>query len=296
MSKRTEASPSRTFLKDQGESSAIFGYTNYRDFLASLFQELKGRDPGYSYNQFAEDLGFPPTNAIWMVLTGRRKISPMAMKRLIEALGLKNLQRRFFVALVKHNNASRLSEREAQLAEMLKIKAEALDAQGGNKEGLEYFSEWYFPVIREMVALPSFQADPNWIAQNLHMKILPKQAEYALELLQQLNLIRWDVRLKRFVQTSGTIDLSGDLLSFAAIRYHEKACDMAREAITRVPAKERDFNTTTLRLTPDKVQQLRKILAEFRSQLLAMESQDPEGAAQIYQINTQLFPITKKEE
>ncbi len=282
-------------LRKYSEGLALFRFTTYREYLEDLYKFKKDADAAYSYSQFAEDLGFPAGNGLWLVITGRRKLSPMATKRIIEALQLKNEHRRFFLALVKHNNASRLGERERYLSDMLAIKREMLqEERDAGQDVLEYFSEWYYPIIRELVGLDHFQSDPQWIAQTLFTKILPKQAEHALALLERLELIRYDAERGRHVQTGGQVKLTGDLQAHAIVRYHEKMCDLAREAITRVPAKERDFNTLTLRLTEAKAKKVQALLLDLCKIMFEMESGENDADAAIYQINTQIFPLMKK--
>lgn len=276
------------------DGEELFRFASYREYLAQLYQELKTLDPSYSYNQFAEDLGFPPGNGVWLIITGRRKLSPMASKRIIEAMEWRLAHRRFFIALVKHNNASRLNDRDRYLQEMLAIKAEISPDTGESSDVLTYFSEWYYPIIRELVGLQNFQSDPHWIAQKLFTKILPKQAEQALALLERLQLIRYDEVKGRHVQTGGQIKLGGDVRAHALVRYHEKMCDLAREAITRVPAEERDFNTLTLRLTEAKAQKVQSLLLDICKLVFEMESDEADPEAKVYQINTQIFPLIKK--
>ena len=147
-----------------------------------------------------------------------------------------------------------------------------------------------------MVGLPHFNSDPNWIAQHLLLKILPKQAESSLKLLERLNLIRFDEQKQRHVQVGGQVRLTGDVRAHALTRYHEKMCDLAHEAITRVGADQRDFNTLTLRLNEAKAEKIKGLLLDICKIMFEMESPEGEAGTSIYQINTQFFPIVKKGE
>ncbi len=278
-------------FKAEASGFRLFDHTQYCDYLAELFQAIKDQHRSYSYSQFAEDLGFPRSNVIWMVITGRRRLSPTATERVLQSLKFKLASRRYFLSMVKHNNASKPRERDRWLSEMIDIKSSAM-RDYEDRHRLEYFSQWYYPVIREMVGLKEFRSDPHWIAEQLFMKLMPKQAEHALELLERLQLIRWDEGAKRHVQTGGQIRPTRTVGPLAAVRYHEKMCDIAKESVTRVPAKLRDLNTLTVRLSAEKAAQVQAKLREACELAFALEessqADDDDG---IYQINTQIFSL-----
>lgn len=236
-------------------------------------------------------MGFPKTNALWLVISGRRKLSPKTTERILKALGFKNTHRRYFLALVHHNNASKASEREKYLQEMLDIKSQSIP-QHEDKEKLEYFSQWYYPVIREMVGTTWFQSDPQWIADQLYMKIMPKQAAYALELLEKLGLISWDETLSRHVLTGGQVHPTRQVGPIASIRYHEKMCEIARDSVTRVPASLRDLNALTVRLKPSDVELIKTRIIELCQDIFQMEENSKGSEDElVYQLNMQVFPL-----
>ena len=291
---KTKANVSRsaaTFFKAESSGFRIFDHTQYCDYLGELYQSIKESEPTYSYFQFANDLGFPKTNVIWLVITGRRRLSPSATDRVIQALKLKHARRRYFQTMVKHNNANKTGERDRLLSEMIDIKASVIQ-EGDDRHRLEYFSQWYYPVIREMVGLEDFRSDPQWIAEQLFMKVMPKQAQHALELLERLDLIRWDEQAGRHVQTVGQIRPTRAVGSIAAVRYHEKMCEIAKESVTRVPAKFRDLNALTVRLKEEDADLLRKKLLEVCELAFQLESSAKDSDSDnIYQINTQIFSL-----
>ncbi|MFW7379824.1 MAG: TIGR02147 family protein [Oligoflexus sp.] len=278
-------------LQKEADSHRIFDFVQYTDYLAAIYAELKNQLSSYSYLQFAEDLGFPRSNALWLIISGRRKLSPKAAERILKSIPLKSMQRRYFLAMVRHNNANQGREREKFLQDLIEIKAQVIPDHE-DRERLEYFSEWYYPVIREMVGTTWFQSDPQWIAEQLFMKIMPKQAGYALDLLERLNLISWDVSKGRHVLTGGQVHPTREVGPIAAIRYHEKMCEIARDSVTRVPSSLRDLNALTVRLKPEDAARVKARLIELCHEVFAMEaaSQGSEDE-NVYQVNMQLFPL-----
>lgn len=277
-------------VKELASDLRVTDYLSYRDYLGDLYNELKKGDGGYSYARFAEDLGFSATNVIWLVITGRRKLTKTTAARIVTALGLKNHERRFFLALVRHNNARSHDERERIFAEMVEIKRQGL-ASDASRNILEYYSEWYHPVLREMTALPDFSLDPAWVNGRMFEPLLPRQIERSFELLQSLGLVKRDG--DRYVHSGNQVRMTDDVSAVAGTRYHQKMLEMAKQSLTRTPAKERDYNALTVCVSRDVAMKIRDLMHALCRQIMDMEAQSDE-TGEIYQANVMLFPLTKK--
>jgi uncharacterized protein (TIGR02147 family) len=286
-------SKARTLFQHEPQTLRLFDYSHYRDYLAAVYQDIKKVYPSYSYSQFAEDLGFSYSNVVWLIINGRRKMSQKAADRILNHIKFTGPHRRYFLALMQHNNASQPQAREKYLQTLLEIKHEVLP-DNDDQSRLEYFSEWYFPIIREMAGLSYFRSDPQWIAEQLYMKVRPKQVSHALTLLERLGLIQWDENKGRHIQTGGQIRPDRKVGTLAAIRFHEKMCELAREAVTRVPTHQRDLNALTIRLSSENAAKAAEILFEACRQIFELENAQASSQSseeRIYQLNMQLFSL-----
>lgn len=268
----------------------VTNYLSYREYLLKIYEFIKHNDPSYSYAQLGEDLGFSRSNVLWLVIVGRRRLSPRAGERLIKALGLTGTARRYFETLRSQNNARRTDEREASFSALMNIKSES--ATTISKNVLEYFSDWYHPVIRELVGFDDFLSEAGWINDRLVVKLMPLQILKSLELLDRLGLISYDRKAGRYRQTVGQIRPDREVERMASVRFHQKMCDMAREAVTRVPASRREMNSLTIRVNDEVAMKASEILYKACEQIMKLESESKSGD-QIYQINIHLFPFTK---
>jgi uncharacterized protein (TIGR02147 family) len=269
----------------------VVNFLSYRDYMQKIYEFIKDSDPTYSYAQLGEDLGFSRSNVLWLVIVGRRKLSPRACERLIKSLGLTGSHRRYLEQLRVHGNARRPDERQAAFDALMVIKSEST-ASTMSQHTLEYFSEWHHPVLREMVALPDFQSDPDWINDRLVKKLMPTQILKSLELLERLDLITYDRKRGRHVQTGGQIKPDRHVERMASVRFHQKMCDMARDAATRVSAARRDMNTLTICVSDATAMKASEILFKACEQIMKLESES-DSRDQIYQVNVHLFPFTK---
>ncbi len=269
----------------------ITQYASYRDYLRDLYAGVKTSRKSYSFAKFSADLGLSETNVIWLVLNHRRDLSAASARKIAQTLQFNKDEKYYFLTLVDHNNTRRPDQRDALMRELVTRKGNLLQTPQEN-EALEYFSEWYHPVIRELVSLEDFSADADWVNQKLFLKLTPRQIEDSLKLLVNLGLIRFDETQKRYAPTGEQIFPDRKTGKLAAIRYHQKACDIARESVASVPARRRDLNVLTLSISDEAAMEVSKILYEACEKIMTLE-QNVQNKDQIYQVNVQLFALTR---
>lgn len=269
----------------------LFQFLDYRDYLSKFYEALKTSRKSYSYAKFSVDIGLSDSNALWQVLAHRRDLSDGSAERICMTLKMSFEEKKHFRLLVKHNNARDHSIREECMQELVALKGRTLN-NGPQERILEYYEEWYHPVIREMTALENFDANPDWINEKLFLKLTPRKIEKSLALLQELHLIKFDTVLNRYIQTGNQIMPDRKVQGLASIRYHQKACEIARESISSVSALRRDLNVLTLCLSDEAAQEIKIALHEACKKAMDIEK-STKNHDQVYQINVQLFALTK---
>ena len=269
----------------------VSDFLSYRKFLTTLYEARKADAGSYSYMQFAQDMGLSRSNVLWLVTSGRRKLTKNTLDKIVKALRISGVQRQYIERLVEYNNAIRPDKREQAFQNLLALKTKDLE-DDSQQDTLEYFAQWYHPIIRELIGLGDFQEDPEWIQSKLLVKVAPKQIKASLQLLEKLGLVERQPDGK-LAQTGGQVRPDRKVSNMAAVRYHQKICEIAKESVTRVPAERRDFNAMTLNLTEKAAMMLSEKLYKVCEEVMAFE-EDVEGADQVFQVNIQLFPFTKK--
>lgn len=297
MAKKVTSKDSKRSAQDRFDAARagldVTQFTSYREYLKNLFDQVKQGHKSYSYIRFSTDLGLSASNALWLVLTLRRDLSEASAHKIVAALELPQEARKYFLLLVKHNNARDPGQRESHMKELVALKSMHFMANQDDEETLEFFQEWYHPVLREMTALDEFQADPDWINERLFLRLLPKQIERSLALLQKLELIRFDEARQRFVSTGEQLFPSRAVGPLAAVRFHQKACENARESVTAVPAARRDLNVMTLSISDEAAREIRTLFHKACEEAMALEAR-AQPRHEVYQINVQLFALTRK--
>lgn len=274
MSKRT--------LKCFAEGLTVTSYLDYRSYLQDLYERAKAATSPYSYLHFAEDLGFSPTNMIRLVIARKRLLADKSAATIVKTLSLRKTDRRYFLAMVKHSNARGPHSREKHFAEMLEAKQEAI-AASPDSQRMIFFSEWYYPVVREMLRLETGSKDPAALSARLYPSVSAEKIKAAIELVAA-------------VTDAGPILLPEDATAgeLAITQYHQAMLDVAKESVVKVPHADRDFNAVTLSVSAKTFQKIRELARAFCAAGMALES-EPQPREHAIQLNLQLFKLTKPE-
>jgi uncharacterized protein (TIGR02147 family) len=266
-------------------------YLEYETFLEDVFQWVKLRSKSYSYILFAEDLGFSKTNVIHLMIRGKRRLSVKGAERIIGALLIKSTERLYLETLVRYQNARLASDREALFARLMDLKSKSLSSPLEQSQ-LEYYNEWFHPVIREMVGIRGFNPDPHWIVKHIEPRVLPDQARKSLALLEELKIVKRNENTKQLELTQQHISTGDEIASHAVVRYHQRTIEIGREAVMNFDHTERNISSVTMSISEDVFEKIADEISGFRKRILEIseQSKDPD---RVYQLNIQLFPFTK---
>lgn len=267
----------------------IFQYQDYRLLLAALIEQRKKEKKTFSYRWFSQRAGLTSPNFLNLVVKGKRHLSTSSLEKVVEIFQLTKEEGNFFRYLVQFNKAKTLSEKEHFAHQLVQIK-KFQNEYPLSKEQFEYYSQWYHIPIRELLMLKNSPQTATEIAETLLPGISPKDVEESLSKLSSLEMVEQRGDHWRAKQESVT---TGHRFSnFGVVQFHKKMMGLAAESLDRFPAKEREISSVTVGLSEDSAQKIKKLIEEFRSQLMTIAEEDKDKE-QIYQINFQLFPLSK---
>ncbi len=265
-------------------------YLDYRLFFRALYEHKKQADE-YSYQKYAEDLGFKATTIMHQIVHGYRPLTAKAVSGIVEALDLEHAEAQYLTHLVNFCNAKVSSKREEAFQKLQTLKKKTLPDEM-DKDLLEYFSVWYNPVVWELVGTKGFQPDIEWIAKKIIPNLKASQVKASLELLERLELIAYDSELKTYQQTKDRVSTGHRIKGMALVSYHGSMIDHAKAALTSISGTRRDVSAVTLSVDEETAKRLRAMIHTFQLQLL--DEADRAGSGdQVYQVNIQLFPFTE---
>jgi uncharacterized protein (TIGR02147 family) len=272
-------------------------FHDYRVYLRAMIDYLKATRAQFSYRYFSRIAGFSSPNFLKLVAEGKRNISPQSIAKFARGLGLDQREQETFETLVLLGQAQTDAERNRYYA---RLRRRASTSAAARMEDAQYkvYSLWYALPIREMLLLPDFQEDPNWIARRLRPQVRPTDVRTALQLLEQVGLIVRD-ETGRLKQHSTKLSTGPRVRSLAVRNYHRAMLETAANTLDGVAQEDRDITSLTVTLTRAQYEEARARIERFRAELLDIveDSRKPEdeGDREVYQVGFQLFPITRKE-
>lgn len=270
----------------------VYEYLDYREFLKDFYASKKAKSQAFSYRAFSKRAGISSPNYLKLVIENARSLSGKMAERFADACGLDAEAKRYFVYLVGFNQAKTSAER-TQLYGKLASFQKYRKAQRLEVSHAAYYSDWYMPAIRELVASRHFREDPEWIADQLIPPITPLQARRALETLTELKLLVRDASGK-LVQADALLSTGPETRGLHIAAFHRAMTQRAIESIDIVPAEERDISSLTLCVGRNGLRALKERIQQMRRELLELSAEETH-LEQVVQLNFQLFPLTRGE-
>lgn len=271
----------------------LANHSDYRVYLRDFYQQKKKASPRWNYAVWARQLKVKSPSTLIMILNGQRHPGPALVQSLIRFLKLSEDEADQFQDLVRLQKAKADPEMTIFLLE--KLRKRRPNAGFRLLEPNEFYaiSNWYYYAIREMVRLPEFKEDANWISEQLLFHVTPRKARMAIETMLRLNLLGRNESGKLFI-TSKHLDTSRDIADEGLKRYHEETLLNARESVRRVEVSRREISGGCFAIRTADLPEAKKRIAKFQRELCdLLEMPEPDA---VYQLEISLFPLSKKME
>jgi uncharacterized protein (TIGR02147 family) len=269
--------------------NSLFEYMNFRDYLRDYYAERKKQHAFYSFRLFAQKAGFASPNFLKLVIDGKRNMSKESAFRFSKALGHTKKEADYFENLIFFNQSKTLEEKNSYLANIMKARKN-VDPKKIEQSEYAYYSAWYVPVIRELVAAMDFYEDYKKLGRAVIPAISAIEAEKAVKLLLELGYIRKNGG-GHYEQSTIFLTTGSQVRSLAVANFHKSMMELASDSLDRFPAKQRDISCLTLGVSENSLSSIVTRIAEFRRELLDLAGSDPH-INKIVQVNFQLFPLS----
>lgn len=272
----------------------LFAYLDYREYLKDYFEGKKSALDSWSYQSFAEQLGFKAKDFLYRVIKGGKNLSQSSILKMSQGLGLNSIQTQYFDTLVKCNQSRDISERNLYFNLLNTIKTQGRTthpAQRLRQDQFQFYSKWYHSVIRSIVEMAGFTGDFKRLAAALSPRITAREAETSVHLLEKLGLIGKDGN-GVYQATQKTLTTGKNTSSILIPAYHKATIELSAAALENVPVEERDMSNLTLGISERTFKHFTEKLRQFRREILEQAEKDEE-ADRVYHLNLHLYPLSK---
>ena len=266
-------------------------YMDYRAFLKDMFSYKKKTDKYFSYRYFSRRAGISSPNFLQLVISGKRNLTQESAGRICKGFDLRKNEREYFENLVWLNQSTSHEDRNHYYRKIVSLKSNAT-IRKLDKASYEYFSKWFYPVIREIVSLGDNKWDAEQISGKLDPEISAKDAAKALKALIDLGLISRDSE-GFYRQNESFLTTGPEVQSLTVANFHREMLRLATESIERHAAEVRDLSALTISIRSERITELKEHLGRIRQEIIKMYCED-KYCDQVYQLNLQLFPLSRK--
>jgi uncharacterized protein (TIGR02147 family) len=269
----------------------IYDYFDYREYLNDIFNHYKKVDPAFSHRKFLFDARIPGSTYLLRVLRGERKLSTKYVANFSDAIRHSAVEADYFMLLVRFVNEKNIDTRDQLLKKLIKIRSARTPYALQDKK-LRYFEKWYYPVIRDLVALVDFGNDYKTLARMLVPPIKPTQAKGAVAFLLKHNFIKQRSDLRGYEPTEPVVSTPPRVNSTILSLFHKKNLELDIEAFANCSLSDRGISSVTMSISKETFEKCRVEIQEFRKRLLALARQDT-APTMVCRVGFQMVPRAK---
>ncbi|MCF0224575.1 MAG: TIGR02147 family protein [Fibrobacter sp.] len=268
----------------------IIEYRDYRQYVLDYYKERKDRS-GFTWREFAKVAGYASGSYLKLVCDGKSRLTSEGAKKTSAAMNLVGFEEQYFLLMVDYGNAKTDAQKKKSFEEMIALAAAHKQSVLG-ANFYTYFESWKNPVLRELApAMP--HALPSQLADQCLPQVSAAEVVDSLRFLTKNDLLAKDDngvyhQTKRSISTGPM-----DVVPEAVRSMHRQMGTFALKALDELPLSERSFSGLTLGITKKAYKQIIKELARCRERIIAIATAD-EDTEQVYRVNMQFFPLTKK--
>ncbi len=195
----------------------------------------------------------------------------------------------YFKTLAAFNKAKNQADSKRHFEKLIAIKNMNLEKL--KPQQYEYYQKWYHAAIFSLLDYYDFKDDYKALASQLNPPIMAKEAKESIELLEKLHLIKKGSDGK-YTHQHQTVTSGGNWRNVAIQCYQEETMKLAINSLLKHSEKIRDISTLTMTISKEDMKALREMMSDFRKNAIKLVSES-ESADSVYQLNLQLFPMTK---
>ncbi len=154
----------------------------------------------------------------------------------------------------------------------------------------ETLSNWVHDAYLSLIQVKNYKNNPQWICRKLG--ISRKELDRVVQNLLNLNLIKIE-NGRAIPTTHGTQVFAIGNTTAALKKLQYEANILSRIALENEDIQRRYHGTNTLTLDPDKMEEAKKYIREFRKRFCVSQNSVDENS-RVYQLNVSLYPIDQE--
>lgn len=282
------------------EAPMVGDYLDFRKYLADYYQyrrELSKNDiRPYNYAVFSAGANIKSPNYLKLIIEGRRNLSEDMIAKFAKAMGLGKEQAEEFKLLVLYGQASDPADRNMHLRALnekrvdLKLKSGEIDQKTWEK-----IPSWLTWILYAMVDQKDVSFEPEKLRESLRNKANVDEIQAAVNSLMNAGELVKDAETGEVKKARSLMESAEEVPVALVRKLQAELMYLGLESLFQDSPTEREFGSATLSLTKQEFEELRFSLRKIRKEAqknIGVKRLTSKGD-RVYQLNLQLFPITK---
>ena len=271
----------------------IYKHISYRTLMEDWFAFKKETNPRFSYRLAARLIKSKSPSFIKDVIKGTKSLNTEQQDKFITLLAVPEEDGEYVrqLYILEHATSSEIKHAAMEKISAMRRMNSTFKIEG---ESYRYLSRWYCPAVREMSRQPNFRCDPQWIADRLVPKITLEQAQEALQILQDLEMLSFTSPTE-YTTSEGSFSTPMQVQGLAVHNYHEQMLSLAKGSVKQFPEQQRHLLGVTVSINKDLVPTLKKELNSMVARVLDVCESDTKPKNHTIQVGIHFFPLTDEE-
>lgn len=264
--------------------TSIFSYTNYREFLRDYLAEKV--ENGLSFRCFAKRAKLNSPNYLQLVIRDKKNLSQVSARTVADGIGLKGIEKKFFISLIELEQARESAEKIAILEKIQKYYRQGTSTKivDGSLQSL-----WLNPIIWEMSNLGGFCMTVENIQKKLPGICTKSEIEESLRFLIKNGYLVEEAP-NTYKQRNISFEVSNDIKNLNLQKSHLRFLDIAKDKIND-PLQDREFQGLTIAIQSGDMAVFKNKIRQFVQDLNQEFSDRPESDA-VVRLQISLFKVT----
>lgn len=270
---------------------SIFQYESPHEFMRDHWEQKRKANRHFTIRAWAQKMGMKNHGFLHDMIKGNRKIPKARLPRLIQEMSLDTNEGLYFESMVDLSRSRTVEEKTLYLERMKALSFGRRTIAFNELESFRLLCNPLHLFISEMVFLPDFKPEADWIQKRLLFKATRQEIEQAIERLIQLDILREDAQgqLKRM---NDFISSRSDIKDLALQEYHKNLSDLAKIAVESQDILDREFQGMTMNFNPDDMPEAKLMIRDFITKFLARFDQTTSEKREVCHLNLQFFNVT----
>ena len=256
------------------------------------FYDERKRISAFSWREFSHIAGFSSSNYMKLVCDGKSRLSKLGVEQVAVAMELEGSAKEYFKEMVSFADSRDEQKRKSSFARMQELaKENKVRTLAG--DAYAYFSKWYNPVLRELAPMnPGVK--PMELSKLCYPELSATEIRKSLDFLVQAGLLKKNSEYY-YEQTEKVVTGVAGCVRPTMRPMHKQMAELAVDAVEKVPVEERNFAGITMGISQKTFQRISQEVENFKQKIVAIAC-DGQNGDQVYRLNLQLFPLTKRKE